>query len=160
MPEQNELVITRTFNAPRELVWQAWSQPEHFKKWWGPKEYTCPDAEIDFRVGGKFLASMMDAEGKKIWSVGIYTEITPKDKIVFTDCFADEKGNVVSSEEYGMTGIPLEMKVTVLLEEENSKTKMTITHVGLPAGEHTEGANIGWNTSIDKMEVSLKQMKN
>lgn len=159
MSKKDELVITRIFNAPKELVWKAWSEPEHFKKWWGPKEYTCPDAEINFRVGGKFLASMMDDKGKKIWSVGIYTEITPKDKIVFTDCFANEKGEVVSGEEYGMPGVPLEMQVTVLLKDIEGKTEMTIIHLGLP-GEHMTGANTGWNTSIDKMGELLTQMQN
>ena len=156
MKKQNELKIVRNFNASKEQVWRAWSDPEHFKKWWGPKEYSCPDCMMEFRIGGKFLASMMDEKGVKIWSTGIYTEIIPKEKIVFTDCFADENGNIVSSEHYGMTGIPLEMKVTVLLKEINGRTEMTIIHEGLPEGEHITGANIGWNTSIDKMEESFK----
>ena len=156
MKDQNELVIVRTFNAAKEKVWHAWSDEEHFKQWWGPKEFTCPDCTIDFIVGGKWLASMMDDKGNKIWSTGIYTEIIPNEKIVFTDCFADENGNIVSSEHYGMTGIPMEMKVTVLLKEINGKTEMTIIHEGLPEGEHLTGANAGWNTSIDKMEESFK----
>ncbi len=160
MAESKDLTIVRTFNAPKELVWKAWTEPEHFKKWWGPREFSCPDAEIDFRIGGKFLSSMMDDNGNKIWATGTYKEIIPNKKIVFTDSFADEKGNIVSSEDYGMKGVPLEMMVTVLLEEENGKTKMTMTHQGLPAGEHSEGANIGWNTSFDKMVELLEQMQN
>lgn len=156
MEKQNELKIVRSFNATKEQVWHAWSDVEHFKQWWGPIEFTCPDCEIDFRIGGKWLASMMDENGNKIWATGIYKEIDPHDKIVFTDCFADEKGNVVSSEVYGMKGIPMEMQVTVLLKESGGKTEMTIIHKGLPAGEHITGANIGWNTSIDKMEASFK----
>jgi len=156
MPEQKDLVITRTFNAPQSLVWQAWSSPEHFKKWWGPIEFTCPDAEIDFRVGGRFLASMMDVNGKKIWAVGIYKEIDPETKIVFADCFANEKGEIVSGDEYGMQGLPMEMEVTVLLKETGGKTEMTIIHKGLPVGEHQQGANIGWNTSIDKMQAMVE----
>jgi uncharacterized protein YndB with AHSA1/START domain len=155
MKKQNELKIVRNFNASKEQVWHAWSDPEHFKKWWGPKEYSCPDCRIDFRIDGKWLASMMDDKGNKIWATGIYTEIIPNEKIVFTDCFADENGNVVSSEHYGMKGIPLEMKVTVILKEADGKTEMTIIHEGLPEGEHITGANIGWNTSIDKMEESF-----
>jgi uncharacterized protein YndB with AHSA1/START domain len=156
MSEQKDLVITRTFNAPQSLVWQAWSQPEHFKKWWGPKEFTCPDAEIDFRVGGKFLASMMDDKGKKIWSTGTYKEIDPKTKIIFSDCFANEKGDIVSGEEYGMKGMPMEMEVTVMLKEDGGKTEMTIIHKGIPAGEHQQGANVGWNSSIDKMQEMVE----
>lgn len=156
MNKQNELVIVRTFNAVKEKVLHAWSDAEHFKKWWGPKEFTCPDCTIDFKVGGKWLASMMDDKGNKIWATGVYKEIVPYDKMVFTDCFADEKGNVVSSEIYGMKDVPMEMLVTVLLKEINGKTEMTIIHKGLPEGELSKGANIGWNTSIDKMEESLK----
>lgn len=156
MSEQKGLKIVRSFNASKEQVWHAWSDEEHFKKWWGPMEYSCPDCTIDFRIGGKFHASMMDDKGNKIWSVGIYTELIPNEKIVFTDCFADENGNVVSSEHYGMKELPLEMKVTVLLKENNGKTEMTVIHEGLPEGEHLTGANAGWNSSIDKMEASFK----
>ena len=155
MTKQNELKIVRNFNASKEQVWHAWSNPENFKQWWGPKEFSCPDCEIDFKVGGKWLASMMDDKGNKIWATGVYKEIMPLEKIVFTDCFADEKGNVVSSEEYGMKGIPLEMLVTVTMKEIDGKTEMTIIHTGLPEGEHITGANTGWNTSIDKMEASF-----
>lgn len=156
MSKQNELKIVRSFNASKEQVWHAWSDAEHFKKWWGPREFSCPDCTIDFKVGGKWLASMMDDKGNKIWATGVYKEITPYEKIVFTDCFADENGNIVSSEQYGMKDVPLEMLVTVLLNETNGKTEMTIIHKGLPEGELSKGANIGWNTSIDKMEESLK----
>jgi len=99
---------------------------------------------------------MMDDKGNKIWATGVYKEIIPFEKIVFTDCFADEKSNVISSEVYGMKGVPMEMLVTVLIKEVNGKTEMTIIHKGLPEGELSKGANIGWNTSIDKMEESFK----
>ncbi|MBZ0201798.1 MAG: SRPBCC domain-containing protein [Ignavibacteria bacterium] len=153
---QKELTITRTFDAPIELVWRAWAEPEHFKKWWGPKGYICPDCIIDFRVEGKYHTSMMDEKGNKIWTTGIYQEIIPQRKIVYTDSFADENGNVVSSDQYGMPGVPLEMIVTVTLEEANGKTKMSMTHTGLP-DDHMKGANTGWNTSFDKLAESLKK---
>ncbi len=97
----------------------------------------------------------MDDNGNKIWATGVYKEIISYEKIVFTDCFSDEKGNVVSSEVYGMKGVPMEMLVTVSLKEIEGKTEMTLIHEGLPEGEHLTGAKIGWNTSIDKMEASL-----
>ncbi|HRJ86037.1 MAG TPA: SRPBCC domain-containing protein [Ignavibacteria bacterium] len=156
MADKNELRITRTFNASKEQVWHAWSDEEHFKQWWGPKEFTCPDCTLDFTVGGKWLASMMDSQGVKIWATGVYKEIIPFEKIVFTDCFADEKSNVISSEVYGMKGVPMEMLVTVLLKDIGGKTEMTIIHEGLPEGDLRKGANTGWNTSIDKMEESFK----
>jgi Activator of Hsp90 ATPase homolog 1-like protein len=72
--EEGTLVIERIFDAPRELVWKAWSDPEMAKRWWGPKGFTAPAAEIDFRVGGKELLAMQSPdfnEGRPIWSVGI-----------------------------------------------------------------------------------------
>jgi uncharacterized protein YndB with AHSA1/START domain len=159
MAEQNELKIVRTFNAPKELVWKAFSQPEHLKKWWGPKEYTAPDCNMDFRIGGKYHVSMMDAAGKKIWSTGVYKEIIPNKKLVATDSFADENGNVVSGDQYGMPGMPLEFIITIELEEENGKTKMTLLHAGFPAGEMQKGANEGWNSSFDKMDRLLAELQ-
>ena len=98
---------------------------------------------------------MQSADGKKIWTTGIYKEIIPNEKIVYTDSFSDEKGNPVPSDHYGMPGLPMEFIVTVMIEETNGKTKMTLTHEGLPAGEMQQGANIGWNTSFDKLAESL-----
>ena len=151
------LTITRIFDAPKELVWKAWTDPEHIKQWWGPKDYSSPSCAVDFRIGGKMIFCMKSKiDGMEIWSTGVYKEIIPFEKIVFTDCFADEKGNVVSATHYGMEGdIPLEMIVTVTLEEINGKTKMVLVHTELPSREE-EGANIGWNESLDKLEASLK----
>lgn len=151
------LVITRVFDAPRELVWKAWTEPERFKRWWGPKEFTAPSCKIDFRVGGIYLACMRSPDGTDYWSTGVYREIVPMKRIVYTDSFADEKGNVVPASHYGMEGdFPLEMLVTVTFEEQGSKTKMTLRHVGLPAGEHSDMAGAGWNGSFDKLAESLK----
>ena len=58
-----ELIITRIFNAPCKLVWKAWTEPEYVKNWWGPKDFTCPDAKIDFRVGGKYILCMRGPAG-------------------------------------------------------------------------------------------------
>jgi len=158
---EEALVITRVFDAPRELVWKAWTEPEHMMRWWGPRAFTCPHCEIDFRVGGKILASMQSPEfneGRPIWSTGVYREIVPLERIVMTDSFADEKGNVVPATHYGMgEDIPLEMLVTVTLEDLGGKTRMTMRHEGLPAGEMKDGANQGWNESFDKLADYLAQ---
>lgn len=153
---KNGLTITRIFDAPKELVWKAWTDPEHIKQWWGPKDYTSPSCAVDFRIGGKMIFCMKSkTDGMEIWSTGVYKEIVPYKKLVFTDCFADEKGNVVPSTHYGMEGIPLEMLITVTLEDYEGKTKMTLVHSGLPE-DHYQDANIGWNESLDKLEVSLR----
>lgn len=158
-PSTSEAVtITRTFDAPRDLVWQAWSDPQLFKKWWGPKDFTAPNAQIDFRVGGKWLASMASPEhmdGRELWATGTYREIVPMERIVMTDSFADEKGNIVPSSHYEMDGLPLEMLITVTFEEVDGKTLMTLVHEGFPAGEHRDGANEGWSSSFDKLDTVL-----
>jgi uncharacterized protein YndB with AHSA1/START domain len=154
--QEKALVMVREFDAPRELVWKAWSEPEHYMRWWGPRDYTCPSCEIDFRVGGVFLGCMRSSEGQEIWSTGVYREIVPLERIVCTDSFADADGNVVPATHYGMPAdIPLEMLVTVTLEDLGGRTRMTVRHEGLPAGEMTDGANAGWNESFDKLAESL-----
>jgi len=163
-PAGRALLITRVFDAPRELVWKAWTEPDHIRRWHGPRMFTCPVCEIDFRVGGKYLFCMRSDSGpeawqKGIWSTGVYREIVPLEKIVCTDSFADENGNVVAATYYGMTDdIPLEMLVTVTFEDLGGKTKMTLRHQGLPAGEMTESAGIGWNESFDKLAESLRSI--
>ena len=155
----NELAITRVFDAPVELVWKAWTEPEHFKKWWGPEHFSCPVSKIDFKVGGKYLACMRgagpDGMVKDYWSTGTYKEIIPFKKIVATDSFADENGNIVSAAHYGMEGMPMEMQVILAFEEQGEKTKMVLRHVGMPAGEMQKMAGQGWNESFDKLAASL-----
>jgi len=154
---EQALVIERVFDAPRDLVWKAWSESERFTRWRGPKGYTAPACKIDFRVGGTWLACMRSPEGHDIWATGVYREIVPLERIVTTDSFADADGNVVPATHYGMgEAIPLEMLVTVTFEEQAGKTKMTLRHEGLPVGEMREGAGQGWNESFDKLAVSLK----
>jgi uncharacterized protein YndB with AHSA1/START domain len=153
---EQALVIERIFDAPVEMVWRAWTQPEHFKRWWGPKGYSSPAAEIDLRVGGKFLAAMRSPEGQDIWSTGLYREIVPLKRLVTTDSFADENGNVVPASHYAIDAdMPLEMLVTVTFEDLGGRTKLTLRHEGLPAGEMGEGAAQGWNESLDKLADSL-----
>ena len=84
---QEELFITRIFDALRERVWKAWTEPELMKRWWGPKGFTTPYCEIDLRVGGKFLYCMRSPEGKDYWNTGVCREIVRLERIVCTDSF-------------------------------------------------------------------------
>lgn len=161
------LIITRVFEAPREVVWKVWTEREHVMRWWGPKIFTCPACEIDFRVGGKYLFCMRSDSGpeawqKGLWSTGVYREIVPLEKIVCTDSFADENGNVVPGTYYGMPDdFPPEMLVTVTFEELEGKTRMVLRHEGMPAGEMSESAGTGWNESFDKLaEILMPGLKN
>ena len=150
------ITINRTFDLPLETIWKAWTDPESMKKWWGPKEYTCPDCTIDFKVGGKFLASMQSKDGKKIWSTGTYKEIVPMKKIVNSDSFADEKGNIVPATYYKMSeDWALELQVTTAFEEVDGKTNLSLQHAGLPAEISDECIN-GWQSSFNKLEENFK----
>lgn len=154
--KESELVLARVFDAPRERVWRAWTEPEEFKRWWGPKGYTIPSCTIDFRVGGSFLYCMRSPDGKDYWATGAYREIVPLKKLVCTDSFANAKGDVVPATEYGMNAdIPLEMLVTVTLENLGGKTKLTLRHAGIPVGPDLDGAQQGWSESFDKLAASL-----
>ncbi|AOP33101.1 ATPase [Leptospira tipperaryensis] len=153
----NEVVVTRIFDAPRELVFKAWTDPEHLVRWWGPKNFTSPACRNDFRVGGKYVFGMRSPEGQEFWSTGIYLEIVIPEKIVYSDSFADEKGNQVSASHYGITGeFPEETTVSLTFEEVGDKTKLTLKHIGLPTGEISEMTKASWNEMIDKLNESLK----
>ena len=165
MPERNkaatketetELVVTRTFDAPRELVWKAWTEPQRFMRWWGPKIFTSPRCEIDLRVGGRLLWCMRWPDGRENYTTGEYVEIVPLERLVYTTTFADAEGNAVPPSYYGMgDDIAFEMRVTVILEEHGGKTTMTLTHVGIPDALG-ESARQGWNESLDKLAASLR----
>jgi uncharacterized protein YndB with AHSA1/START domain len=151
-----ELVITRVFDAPREAVWRAWTEPGQVQRWWGPKDYTAPACTIDLHVGGRYLFGMRSPEGQDYWSTGVYREIVPHERLVYTDSFADAQGNVVPASHYGMPGDwPLEMEVSVTFEAHGDRTKMTLRHVGLPAGDMAEMTGAGWNESFDKIAAAL-----
>ncbi|MGI0141681.1 MAG: SRPBCC family protein [Candidatus Micrarchaeales archaeon] len=159
-----ELVIERVFDAPVERVWKAWTEPEQVMKWWGPKGFSAPVIEIDFRIGGKYLYCMRASDemakmlGRKdFWNTGTYKEIVPHKKLVATDSFADEKGNVVPAAYYGMSkNFALESTVTIIFEEQHDgRTKTLIRYSGVPEGETMEQASQGWEQSLDKLADSL-----
>lgn len=163
MEDKNVLVITRIFDAPIATVWKYWSDSEYLKKWWGPKDFTSPVSKIDFRVGGKYLNCMRgkpspDAPEQDFWSTGTYKEIVPMKKIVVIDSFSDKDGNIVSAEQYGMKGFPMELEVTFMFEDLGDKTKMTLRHAGIANIDEKmrEGMNQGWNESFDKLVEGLK----
>ena len=154
---EQELVIERIFDAPRKRVWKALTNRSLLKRWWGPKDFTAPEIRLDLREGGRYLFCMRSPDGRDYWSTGVYRKIVPEERIEYTDSFADEKGNVVPASHYGMKGEwPLELHVTLTLEELGSKTKLTLRHEGLPAGQDSADAKTGWNQSLDKLAESLK----
>ena len=138
------IVIERTFDAPVDFIWQMWTQPEHFKHWYGPQGFSVPVAEIDLRVGGKRLICMQSPDGSmKMWTTGEHLEVTPTARLVYTESMADEDGNVITP-----PNGPGTTQVTVQLEAMDGRTKMILTHAGLPAD--SPGAS-GWEQAFTKL---------
>ena len=150
------LVLTRVFDAPRIQVFNAWTQPEQMKQWWGPKGFTCPVCKIDLHPGGQYLNCMRSPEGKDYWSKGIYQEIEEPQKIVCTDSFADEKGNFVSPEDYGMSSDwPREALVIVIFTEHAGKTRLMLQHAPIKPGRECDMCQQGWSESLEKLAEYL-----
>jgi uncharacterized protein YndB with AHSA1/START domain len=162
MAETRNVTIERVFDAPVEKVWAAWTDPAEVSKWWGPKGFTSPDNKVDLRVGGQYVFAMRGPEGSEwdsvMYSGGQYKEVEPMKRLVYTDNFTDKDGNKVSPEVYGMPAdFPQDLLVTMTFEEVDGKTKLTLTHQGLPAGEVGEQTEAGWNESLDKLADSLNK---
>ncbi len=147
------VVIERTFEAPVELIWKMWTRPEHFKAWYGPQGAAVPVAEIDLRVGGKRLVcmEMQTPQGsRKMWTAGEHIEVVPNQRLVYTEGMADEHGNILSPADMGMPeGHPAVTEITVQLEDLGGRTKMVMTHAGIPAGSPGES---GWQQAFAKLE--------
>src|ERR1700754_4572553 len=89
-----EFVISRVFDAPRELVWKCFTDPAHMKQWWGPKGVTVVKSEMDLRPGGTYLYGMKTPDGSVMWGEFVHREITPPEMLVFINSFSDEKAGV------------------------------------------------------------------
>lgn len=161
---EEDLIVTKTFDAGVEKVWNAVTVEEKVKLWWGPNGFSAPIIKIDFKVGGKYLYCMRASPemakmlGKTdFYSAGEYKEIVPNKKLVVTDYFSDENGNIVPATYYGMSkDFALKTTVTMTFEEKDGKTTLTIRYPGIPAGETMEQARQGWMQSLDKLAKVLQ----
>ena len=115
LPSDREIRMTRVFDAPRSLVFEAWTRPEHVRHWWCIRDMTAPVCEIDLRPGGAWRIVLRKANGKEVRFKGVYREIVPPERLVYTECFDDPS-----------IGSP-ECLTTVIFEEHEGKTKMTST---------------------------------
>ncbi len=129
--ETERMVVTRVFDAPRELVWKAWTDPQYVMQWWGPKDFYCPFCEMDFRVGGKFLCCMRALDGQfEGWNAGEYHEIVPHEKIVFSMYFSDSKGNRVEAAEVGIEHEAIDGAHDMVLFEDLGNGQTKVTYIG------------------------------
>ncbi len=143
-------VFEKVLDAPIDVVWKLWTDGEEFAKWYGPQGFSIPVANMDLSVGGRRLICMESPDGSmKMWFAGEFVEIVPNQRLVYTDVMADENGQPKSATEMGMPeGHDMTTQVVVELEDLGGKTKMVMTHVGVPADSPGAG---GWGQAIDKL---------
>jgi uncharacterized protein YndB with AHSA1/START domain len=155
-------VITREFNAPRELVWKAWTERERMMKWFGPKGFTMPAAKMDFRPGGTFHYCLCAPDGKEMWGRFVFREIVPPEKLILVNSFSDEDGGI-TRHPFSATW-PLEMLTTTTLTERAGKTKLTIEWVPLNATDEErrtfdamrDSMTQGWTGTFEQLEGYLE----
>ncbi len=149
--EKPELTISRSFAAPRELVFKAWSSAEHIKRWFSPEGCSVPQASVDFRPGGVFEVCMRLPDGQDFWSKGEFTEVAPPERLAFT--FGVFDGEVRKFTAH----------TTVTFENEGAGTRMSVHQaydIHDPAAAfHVEGAPEGWRTTLDKLEREVARIK-
>ena len=150
--ERERMVVTRVFDAPRELVWKAWTDPKYVMQWWGPRGFTAPVCKMDFRVGGKFLYCMRSPDGQEFWNGGEYHEIVVHEKIVSSMYFADSEGNKVQPAHYGMEHEAIQDAHDVTLFEDlgDGRTKLTFTGNETMEEATKSGQLEGMNQILDK----------
>jgi len=156
---RDAVVIERSFDAPVDLIWQMWTDPEHLAAWYGPDGATIPVAKMDVRVGGTRLVSMEmhTPEGPmRMWFTGEFREVVENERLVYTESMSDENGTVLSPSDMGMpAGHPTTTEVRVELEHVAGRTKMVMTHSGIP-GDSPGAA--GWAMALDKLATHVSQM--
>jgi uncharacterized glyoxalase superfamily protein PhnB/uncharacterized protein YndB with AHSA1/START domain len=159
--KKEELVITRVFNAPKQLVFDAFTKEEHLQHWWGPAGMKLEVLALDVRPKGKFHYKMISPNGHAMYGVFNYKEIQEPEKIVFTNSFADEKGNIIKAPFDG--NFPLEIMNTWTFVENNSKTTLTLKgYPFLASDEETKSffelqgsMNEGFGKTFDQLDAYL-----
>jgi uncharacterized protein YndB with AHSA1/START domain len=136
-----ELIVTRVFNAPRSLVFEAWTKPEHLAHWWGPKGFTLPSCELDFRPGGTYRLCMRSPEGQDLWVRGVYREIVVPARIVWTSRREEEPGS--------------EKLMTITFEDEGGKTRVTVRQAPFLTVADRDGAVRGWTESLERLAIHV-----
>lgn len=142
-PAGRELRITRVFDAPRDLVFQAWTEPERLMRWWGPKGFTTSSFEMDLRPGGGWRAVMRTPEGEEHVHYGVVREVVRPERLVFTFTWEDEPDH--------------EMLVTVTFTERGGKTEMALHQAPFASAESRDSHQEGWNETFDRLAEYLAQ---
>ncbi len=160
-----EFVIKRELSAPRDLVWQVWTQPEHLSKWMAPAGSRMEVHTYDFRVGGENHYCQHSANGGQVWGKAVFKEIEPPEKIVIIQSFSDPEGNIVR---HPMSPTwPERVLSTTTFAEAGSKTLLTLVWVPYNADEEsiatfngaTDGMNQGWAGTFAMLDAYLAEIQ-
>lgn len=156
-PAGQEFVISRVFDAPRELVWKAWTEPARLARWWGPKGFAVRSCKVDLRPGGLFHYCLGSPGGHDMWGKFVYREIAAPERLVFVNSFSDEKGSVTRHPMH--LAWPLEILSTVTFAEHEGRTTLTIRSVPINATNEErktfedgrESMRQGWTGTLDQL---------
>jgi uncharacterized protein YndB with AHSA1/START domain len=132
-----ELVVTRIFDAPRELVFMAWTEPKHLMRWFAPKGFTVPACEMDFRVGGAYRLCMRSSEGREHWVHGVYREIVAPERLVWTGILEADGNETVAT--------------ITFADHQQGKTRLTVHQTYSFESDSTRGANQGWTQTLERL---------
>ena len=155
-------VISREFAAPRELVWQAWTERDRFMAWFGPKDFKTTHATMELRPGGMFHYCMVAPDGKELWGRAVYREVVPPAKLVWINSFSDKDGGI-TSHPFSKDPWPLQMLTIVTFAEHAGRTTVTITWTPFDATEAErqtfekgrESMKMGWTGTLDRFAAYL-----
>jgi uncharacterized protein YndB with AHSA1/START domain len=146
--EERELVLTHVFDAPRELVFKAWTDPKQVAQWWGPHRFTNPVCDLDVRPGGAIRIHMRGPDGTVYPMTGVYNEVVEPERLVFTSAALDADGNPM-----------FEVLTTVTFAEQGGKTKQTmrarVIRSTAEAAPYIKGMEAGWTQSLERLAESL-----
>jgi uncharacterized protein YndB with AHSA1/START domain len=162
----NDFVMSRVFDAPRDLLWKCFTDPERMKQWWGPKGVKIIAAKMDLRVGGTYLYGMETPDGKTMWGKFVYREITPPERMVFINSFSDEAA--------GLTRHPLSptwplqmLSIFTFEEQPGGKSKFTVRWAPYEATDEErktfdaghDSMKGGWGGTMDQLEAYIAKAK-
>lgn len=162
MAEDNEniepVIITHRFNASRELVFRMWSKPEYLERWYAPRQCRLRIHDFDFRVGGRIRTTISGPDGSECHCAGVFREIVPPQRIVYTMYFCDEECRLVPPQAVGMDAQwPDETVVTVTFEEDPAEHTLMTLHQTVPETlARSTGAYAGWIEMFDRLEENLE----
>lgn len=157
-------VIARVLDAPRDRVWQAWTEAEHLKHWWGPKGFTVTSLKIDLRPGGTMHYCLRMPDGKEMWGKFVYREIVKPERLVWINSFSDKDGGTTvhpMSPDW-----PREMHTLVRFEDQGNKTRVTVQWTPVDGSTETErktfeagrgSMNQGWSGTFEQFAAYLSR---